>query len=158
MIIRLWSSYNTSVSSDGWSWVGTQSAERLFELPQLFVRSPVEQTGLCNYLPRTSSTFQGPGTPGDMVTFVGELVMLISTFKVIWSLKWGVRSTEKRNPSYILRNKRSQGESVTALRKVPRKQPTACQQHLLHQKDKPPALWSTPPFSYQSFPRCGEMK
>ena len=44
--------------------VGTQSAERLFELPQLFVRSPVEQTGLCNYLPRTSSTFQGPGTPG----------------------------------------------------------------------------------------------
>ena len=64
MIIRLWSSYNTSVSSDGWSWVGTQSVERLFELPQLFVRSPVEQTGLCNYLPRTSSTFQGPGTPG----------------------------------------------------------------------------------------------
>ena len=80
--------------------VGTQSAERLFELPQLFVRSPVEQTGLCNYLPRTSSTFQGPGTPGDMVTFVGELVMLISTFKVISSLKCGVRSTEKRNPSY----------------------------------------------------------
>ena len=158
MIIRLWSSYNTSVSSDGWSWVGTQSVERLFELPQLFVRSPVEQTGLCNYLPRTSSTFQGPGTPGDMVTLVGELVMLISTFKVISSFYSGVRSTEKRSPLYFLGNKRSQGESVTALRKVPRKQPTACQQRLLHQKDKRPALWSTPPFSYQSFPRCGEMK
>ena len=60
--------------------VGTQSAERLFELPQLFVRSPVEQTGLCNYLPRTSSTFQGPGTPGDLVTFVGELGTLSKTF------------------------------------------------------------------------------
>ena len=91
MIIRLWSSYKTSVSSDGWSWVGTQSAERLFELPQLFVRSPVEQTGLCNYLPRTSSTFQGPGTPGDVVTFVGILVMLISTFRSYGALTvvWG---------------------------------------------------------------------
>ena len=78
--------------------------------------------------------------PEHLATFVGKLVMLKSTFKVIWSSNSGVRSTEKRNPLYFLRNKRSQGESVTALRKVPRKQPTACQQHLLHLKDKPPAL------------------
>ena len=71
-----------------------------------------------------------------MVTFVGELVMLISTFKVISNFNSGVRSTEKRNPSYFLRNKRSQGESVTALRKVPRKQPTACQHPVLKRDDR----------------------
>ena len=34
-----------------------------------------------------------------LVTFVGELPMLISTFKVIWSFNSGVRPTEKGNPS-----------------------------------------------------------